>query len=237
CRFLTSHLRAGQVVVDVGANVGCIAFLAARLVGPTGAVITVEPNPDNVQLLYAGAVVNGCANVRVLPCAASRARGARSVKGGASNPDLCPPRRPQEGAVYAQSIVLDQELADLERVDLIKLDIEGHEPLALEGAADLIRRHRPVLLTEFNPRCLEGNEGIAPLAYAEQLLALYRSLWVTTAFGDGAEFRSAPELMEFWQRRNAHVSRQGLLPPGMLTFDIVATNEPLEAPASRHRPG
>src|SRR5262245_23071499 len=81
------------------------------------------------------------------------------------------------------------------------------------------------------------NEGIAPLAYAEQLLALYRSLWVTTAFGDWAEFRSAPELMEFWQRRNAHVSRQGLLPPGILTFDIVATNEPLEAPASRHRPG
>src|SRR5262249_1440443 len=192
--------------------------------------------PDNVQLLYAGIVLNGRANVRVLPYAASRARGVLSLKGGTSNTYLVSARRPQEGAVYAQSVVLDQELADLQRIDLIKLDIEGHEPLALQGAVDLIRRHRPVLLTEFNPRCLEGNEGIAPVAYAEQLLALHRSLWVTTAFGDWAEVRRAPELMAFGERGNAEVSQQGLLPPGMLTFDIVATNEPLEAQASRRRP-
>jgi hypothetical protein len=99
----------------------------------------------------------------------------------------------------------------------------------------LIRRHRPTLLTEFNPRCLEGNERIAPLEYAGQLLALYRSLWVTTAFGDWAEFTTAQGVIEYWQQRNAEVTGQGLLPDGMLTFDIIATNESLEAPVGGTR--
>lgn len=231
CRFLSTFLRPGHVVVDVGANVGCIAFLASRLVGPTGAVIAVEPNPDNLQLLYAGLVLNELANVRVLPYGASDRRRVLSLKGGTSNTYLVAAGRPDDGVVYAQAVPLDEELAGLDRIDLVKMDVEGHEPRALAGAAALIRKHRPTLVTEFNPRCLEGNEGIVPREYAEQLLAFYRSLWITTSFGDWVECGTATAVLDHWQRRNAELVGQGLLADGMLTFDLVATNETLEAPA------
>ena len=50
-RAVRKRIGAGDVVVDVGANVGCIALLAATLVGDEGMVVAVEPNPDNLQML------------------------------------------------------------------------------------------------------------------------------------------------------------------------------------------
>ena len=56
---------------------------------------------------------------------------------------------------YVQSVVLDDRLRELSRLDLIKLDIEGYELVALRGLERSVARHRPTLVVEFNPRCLE----------------------------------------------------------------------------------
>ena len=64
-QVLRDRLGPGDVCLDVGANVGVMTFLASTLVGPSGRVIAVEPNPDNVQLLCRGILVNGCTNVEV----------------------------------------------------------------------------------------------------------------------------------------------------------------------------
>ena len=221
-RFLKASVRMGQVVVDVGANVGCLCFQAARLVGEQGRVIAIEPNPDNVQLLFAGIVMNAWANVEVWPCAAWDASGVMSLK-GASNTYLVLAAPLEEGRPYAQLVRLDEALAHVDRIDLIKIDIEGHEPRAIRGARGLIEKHRPTLLTEFNPRCLREVGGVAPRAYAEQLLGHYSRLRVITAFDDDAEFRSADALMRYWEERNRALVRSATLPEGMLQFDIVAT--------------
>jgi FkbM family methyltransferase len=222
-RFLADSLKPGQVVIDVGANVGCLSFQAAQLVGERGRVIAIEPNPDNLQLLYAGILVNDWANVRVVPCAAWDAPGIMSLKGGTSNTYLVLAAPLDEGRAYTQLVRLDEALAAVDRVDLIKMDIEGHEPRALRGARGLIKRHRPTLLTEFNPRCLRAVGGITPLDYAEQLLSHYSRLRVITAFGDDVEFRDAGSLMTYWDRRDVELTRQAILPRGMLQFDVIAT--------------
>jgi len=222
-RFMRDRLRAGQVVVDVGANVGCLCFQAARLVGERGRVVAIEPNPDNVQLLFAGIVMNGWANVEVWPCAAWDAPGVMSLKGGASNTYVVRAAPVREGRAYTQLIRLDEALARADRVDLIKIDIEGHEPRAIRGARNVIEQHRPTLLTEFNPRTLREVGGIPPEAYAKQLLSQYTRLRVITAFGDDAEFRSAESLMRYWEERDRELARDSALPAGMLQFDVVAT--------------
>ena len=222
-RFLMESVRIGQVVVDVGANVGCLCFQAARLVGDRGRVIAVEPNPDNVQLLYTGILMNEFTNVQVWPCAAWDGPGIMSLKGGASNTYLTRAVPFEEGHAYAQLVRLDEALAHLDRIDLIKLDIEGHEPRAVRGARALIERHRPTLLTEFNPRCLRDVGGVGPLDYAEQLLSYYPRLRAITVFGDDIEFRDAGSLMTYWDRRNAELSGRAILPDGMLQFDLIAT--------------
>jgi FkbM family methyltransferase len=222
-RFLVDVLETGHVVVDVGANVGCLCFQAARLVGEQGRVIAIEPNPDNVQLLYAGILMNGAGNVEVWPCAAWDGPGVMSLKGGASNTYLTLAQPLEEGRAYTRLIRLDEALAHLDRIDLIKIDIEGYEPRAIQGARGLIERHCPTLLTEFNPRCLRDVGGAAPIAYAEQLLSHYSRLRVITAFGDDVTVRDAESLMAHWRGRNAELTREGILPDGLLQFDVIAT--------------
>jgi len=121
------NLRIGDVVVDVGANIGVLTFLAAMIVGPSGRVVAVEPNPDNLQLLYRGIVLNEFTNVEVLPHAASNRRTVFSLTGGTSNTHLIGARAPQEGGHFVQSIVLDEALGHLPRLDFVKMDIEGRE--------------------------------------------------------------------------------------------------------------
>ena len=138
-------------------------------------------------MLYRGIVLNAFTNVEVLPHAASKSSNARTVfslTGGTSNTHLIGAREPEEGGYFVQSIVLDEALGDLPRLDFVKMDIEGHEPQALEGFSRLIGRHRPVLLVEFNPRCLVDLQRQDPLAFLKQIFAFYPRVRVTSAFED-----------------------------------------------------
>ena len=222
-RAAREQLHEGDIAVDVGANIGVITFLAASIVGAGGRVIAVEPNPDNLQLLYRGIVLNGFTNIEVLPCAASNARTVFSLTGGTSNTHLIGARAPTEGGHFVQSVALDEALEGLPRLDFVKMDIEGHEPHAFEGFSRLIARHRPALLVEFNPRCLIDLHGQNPVAFLEQIFALYRRVRVTSAFEDDQTFEGADALMAYWERRNREVTAGNLLPDRLLHFDLVAT--------------
>ena len=215
-------LHAGDVVVDVGANVGAVAFLAAAIVGPTGVVHAFEPNPDNLQLLYRGIVLNGFSNVRVWPHAASDVRTVFALTGGTSNTHLAGTDGPDSRGHFVQSVVLDEVLGDLPRLDLLKLDIEGHEPLALKGFARTVARHRPALVVEFNPRCLKELSGESPIGYLEQIFALYPHVRAISAFEDDVVFTRGVDLLSFWERRASEVAAAGLLADGELHFDLVA---------------
>jgi FkbM family methyltransferase len=217
-------LRKGQTFVDIGANVGCISLLAAKLVGPTGTVISVEPNPTNVQRLYAGIVLNRFENVRVLPYAASDRRATFSLMGSSSNSSLTLAKSYDVQGHYVQSIVLDEELAGLPSIDFVKIDVEGYEPVALEGFSRLLRKHRPTILTEFNPRCLREIHGRAPIDYLAQLFSLSRRLRVITIFGDSVTFTDSNDLMTYWEHRDRELTAKGLLPRGMLQFDVIASD-------------
>lgn len=216
------HLRSGGVAVDVGANVGVLTFLAAAVVGTAGRVIAVEPNPDNLQLLYRAIVLNDCPNVEVLPYAASNARKVFSLTGGTSNTHLIGARRAIEGGHFVQSIVLDEALGDLPRLDFVKMDIEGHEPLAWDGFSRTLTRHRPTMLVEFNPRCLIDLQGQDPVAFLDRIFGLYPRVRVTSAFKDDEIFDRADRLMAYWEQRNREVTAEGLLPDRLLHFDLIA---------------
>ncbi len=223
-RAVAERFREGQTFVDVGANVGCISFLAARIAGAAGSVIAVEPYPENLQRLYAGISLNGLSNVRVVPLAASDRRTTFSLTGGSSNAYLVDSQDYASNAVYAQSVVLDEVLAGEPAIHMIKMDIEGHEPFALRGLARTIAAHDPILLTEFNPRCL-SRTGHEPIDYLRQLLAHYRRLEVITPFHEPATFLDAESLMRCWHERDAELSTRGILAPGLHHFDVIATNE------------
>jgi FkbM family methyltransferase len=169
---LRSVLNAGDTFVDIGANIGYFTALAAHLVGPEGRVIAWEPLDKNVQLIYATAWENGFRNVIVYPFAASsEVRLVPMISSPlSSNAGI---RRGEIGStrtrIIAQTQRLDDQLAYLDRLDVIKLDIEGHEIHAWRGAEGLLSAHRPHVLTEFHPRCIRSNTDIEPTDYLQIL--------------------------------------------------------------------
>ena len=105
-------------------------------------------------------------------------------------------------------------------IDIIKMDIEGHEPHALKGCMALIRKHNPILFTEFNPRCLVALDH-DPMDYLEQMFTIYHRMHVITAWSDSAEFDEPKSIMAYWKRRNMELTTDGTLPDGMLHFDTL----------------
>jgi FkbM family methyltransferase len=214
---IQANLSEGHVFVDVGANVGVMSFKAARVVGPAGKVISFEPNEDNARLFLQGLLANRFnAGVRLYRFALSDRADIFDLEGGANSYLSAP----QLGVRLAQSVRGDEILAAEPAVHLIKLDIEGHEPLALRGLAETISRHRPAILCEFNPRCLENYSGSNPEQFAAQIFELAREVQIMENDGQITVARRAADLMRMWRRKNLQAAEKGTLPEGMLHFDL-----------------
>jgi FkbM family methyltransferase len=165
-KLLHATLRPGSVLVDVGANVGFHTVLASQLVGPTGHVVAVEPAPWTLELLRANLWRSG-ATATVLPIAAAEAAGRVTL---AVDADHRSGARVAASGVEVEAARLDDLLPDLV-ADVIKVDVEGAEPLVLRGAPRLIERSRDVLVVvEFrDERHLSGESAAEVLAFYESL--------------------------------------------------------------------
>lgn len=157
-QHLAAALPPGGVCVDVGAHIGYYTRLAASLVGSEGVVLAVEPHPENLEILRHN--TRGRTNVVVAPLAVGAAPGRVALweSPGSSNHSLH-----QDFVGATSSLTVDLTTVDdlvrahgLTRVDLVKLDLEGGEPAAVEGMQQLLAQHRPVLLVESNARALEA---------------------------------------------------------------------------------
>jgi FkbM family methyltransferase len=180
-RVMTGWLKPGQTVIDVGANIGYYTLLAASRVGPSGRVLAFEPSAANCALLKASLRANGFTNVSVYNQAAADANGRLAFDMDDSNGGVS--RALSPGRTLVEAVALDQCLAAEPRVDLIKLDVEGAEGLVLRGMRQLVRRHRPVLFTEFSPAGLAAISGLSGEAYLGELRGLGYELFALPVVG------------------------------------------------------
>jgi FkbM family methyltransferase len=159
--LLRGLLRRGAVFVDIGANVGYFSLMAASLVGPRGQVIAFEPRPDNVALLTLSVKDNGFTNVIVHPHAVAEREQVFKVypsqDTSLSHVVEADRKVDHTGQVYSvRAVALDEFLADLPRLDFMKIDIDGNELRAFQGMRGLLRRHRPVIAFEYSPPLIES---------------------------------------------------------------------------------
>jgi FkbM family methyltransferase len=161
-------LRPGAIVLDIGANHGVYALLAAAKVGPAGHVYAFEASQDFCELIRASISVNGLDKVITLEHRAVADRafettlatdvqmsgGGHLVADGVAEPAA----RSAHGikSETVRCIALDEYFSDPgQRVDVVKMDIEGAEGLALKGMAGVIARSPNIkLMMEFCPRML-----------------------------------------------------------------------------------
>jgi FkbM family methyltransferase len=140
-------VQPGDVVIDGGACWGDTAVYFAHLAGPTGRVVAFEFDPANDDICRRNLALNPelADRVEIVPCALWD-RGGQQLGYAPDGYGTTVALNPGSGA-FATTASIDEIVAErgLDRVDFIKLDIEGAEVNALEGAANTLRRHRPRL--------------------------------------------------------------------------------------------
>jgi len=156
-------LSPGAIVLDIGANIGAHTVPLAQLVGSGGVVVAFEPQPVLHQILCANLVLNSVPNVLTYPMALGNCEGeckipvfdySQAHNFGGISMDMV-----EEG----ESIPLGKlDSFQLDRVDFIKLDVEGFESKVLEGAANTIERCHPIMYIE-NDRAEKSAELIQRL--------------------------------------------------------------------------
>jgi FkbM family methyltransferase len=155
---LVRSLRAGDHVWDVGANIGYLALVAAGMVGPSGRVVAIEPDPDCAHAIRTNATLNGLeATIAVIEAAASDSTGTADLVvvadrlwtrlASVGDHDL------NERTLTVATIALD----DVRQPPpaLIKIDVEGAELDVVAGMTRLLREARPIVVCEMHGRNAE----------------------------------------------------------------------------------
>ncbi len=197
--IIASQIRPGDVVLDIGANIGYYTLILARLVGETGRVYAFEPDPANFELLKKNVRANGYQNVVYVKKAVSDQSGPLSLY-------LCPDNKgdhriydsqDNREVVEIEAVSLDEHFSEFQgEINFIKMDIQGAEGRAVRGMRRLLSRHPETsMITEFWPAGLERS-GISATDYLSDLENLGFKLFRIDEEEETTEPISTAELLE-----------------------------------------
>jgi FkbM family methyltransferase len=162
------QLRPGHVFVDIGANAGRYSLIASRLVGPTGMVYAFEPAPDTFQVLQRNCEINDAKNIVLVNAAVSSEDGEAEMSFGSDSGwstlhqdwlwHVGKENAARRVKVRTLNVEKYLEAKGVRRVDLIKIDVEGHEIAILKSLKSMIdpavvgkwvvEVHRPIVQPE-----------------------------------------------------------------------------------------
>jgi FkbM family methyltransferase len=199
--FVRRHLRDGDVAIDAGAHIGFFAMHMAQAVGATGHVYAFEPFAPNADLLARATAENGFGGRVTLERAAVGAEdgtaelvfarhtlnsGGAFLKGRAGAP---------AGHETERVRVVSLDRYPLRRpVRFLKMDVEGAEPLLVEGASRLLREDRPIVMTEIHREQLARVSGLSAEQFVDRMRALGYGCQAIQGDGTGAALPRLPDV-------------------------------------------
>ena len=174
-RLLAEIVRPGMTVIDGGAHIGIYTLIAARAAGPEGRVLAFEPDPYNLAALRANVRRARAATVEVVPKALADRSGRTTFVQSlgtisssiADRTDVGPSR-----TLEVELISIDEALPSAPAALVVKLNVEGAEPLVLAGMQrTLAECPEIVLFVELNPAALRaaGSDPAALVGFLEGL--------------------------------------------------------------------
>jgi FkbM family methyltransferase len=172
-------LPAGATFIDAGAHIGTLALVAAQCVGPRGRVVAFEPAARAAEALAANARLNTFHWLEVHECGLAGSAGRRSfvelADDAAGFSGFAPPSELTGEVRFIDVTTLDDIVAD-DRVDFLKVDVEGSEAQVLASATRVLSTHRPHLLVEIEPDHL-ARQGSSTDEIDEILLRHGYTMW------------------------------------------------------------
>lgn len=175
-RAVAARVQKGWVVYDVGANIGYVSLVFAQAVGEAGKVFAFEALPDNVRRLQQNLALNpSCAQVEVVAAAVvDAARPVNFLVGPSNGMGKVAGSSGRDDVIYAEQIEVPgislDEFAFGQNHPLpqvVKIDIEGGEVLALPGMRRLLQQAHPILFLELHGEAAAQAawQALSPLGY------------------------------------------------------------------------
>jgi FkbM family methyltransferase len=174
--LMMGSVHEGDVVFDIGANVGFYTVLLAQVAGARGQVIAFEPNTESYQHLQDNLELNGLTNVRAFRKALGEGSGEGRLYQGHENADssLVGPPSGKDVGHQLVDIVAGDSFREVEKLPVprvVKIDVEGYEYQVLQGLQSTLARPLCELL------CCEVHPKFLPRAVKpEGILSLVKSL-------------------------------------------------------------
>jgi FkbM family methyltransferase len=201
--FTTMYLDAHAIVLDVGANIGLTTALFATF-APKGTIHSFEPSPEAFQYLEETVQVNGFTNVVLHQLGLGAASGELSFfddPNSASASHLAVDETGRRGT----NLTIDIETVDgivardgIDRLDLIKIDVEGFDVDVVEGALTTIERLEPACIIEFNSFTLQAYRNQSPREALETLLSVFDSVYFRMrTTGELLQLNNGERLVQF----------------------------------------
>lgn len=190
-------LRPGDVFIDAGASVGQMSMMASQLVGDHGLVLAFEPHPGRFRELTNTVAANGATNVLCFPCGLADEATGIPLYTDRVSPSMVAAADSEGVSEHTTVARLDDILAanSIDRVRMLKIDVEGFELKVLQGAAGLLRGDEPPVL------CVEhGVYDDQPFPRFIESLGRYRFYQLRR----GASFESRLRLVSNIDRLREH---------------------------------
>lgn len=190
-KLFRTHLKPGMRVLDIGANIGYFSLMSSSIVGHSGKVFSIEPNMNNCRLLQASKSINQFDNIAIMQIAASDTASLLAMNTSYSNGTTSGLSEEidilmRSNTVPAFKIDSLKEFDD--GIDFIKIDVEGAEYKALLGAEQMLRKFKPMIVSEFSPTAMPSISGVDGLTYLQFLISLGYNLSVIKLNGELSQF-------------------------------------------------
>jgi FkbM family methyltransferase len=172
----------GDRCVDVGANIGVHTVRLAKLAGPTGEIIAIEPDGELAHRARRNVMINDLSNAKVVVAAATDhpAESLRLYRPDAGDTNKARASLLEHSyltgeAATVPGVTIDEICGG--PVRLIKIDVEGYEVPVVAGAAATIARDRPSVIFEYAPELLTSRSQSPFGWFADQEYEMYRIRW------------------------------------------------------------
>lgn len=176
--FVRRFLKTGDVVLDVGANIGYMSLFFRQCVGTNGKVYAFEPEHQNYQALLANIALNNAQNIIAQRQAATDVEKTLKLYLAQDNfgahSTVFNDETLTEKYEEIQGTPLDTfvQKNQLDKIALVKIDVEGGEYEVLQGMKQILKQQRPILIIELND-ALQRKRGLSLASISEELTIEY----------------------------------------------------------------
>ena len=155
--LIQTEVKPGMTILDIGSNIGYYAILESKLIGSTGKIFSIEPSPQNFKLLQENLEIQDTNNFQIFNLAiGNKNEKLEFLISKKSNWSKIKQESDIIGendtviTVPVKTLNLFCEDNNLEKINLIRMDVEGYEEKIIEGGKEILRKMKPILMIEIH---------------------------------------------------------------------------------------